>query len=220
MEFNICNKIINIYINGNSNKLPVIIINSYTEDGLNIIYECNKIKCKEFILVSISNLDWNNELTPWKNDIFLGNADNYIKELDSIIIPKIEEIIIDKFNKEILYYSLIGYSLAGLFSIYSLFKTNRFKRIASISGSLWYPNIKECIINNSISNNVDRIYLSLGDKEALTKNLLMSKVEENTKNIYEYFNKKVNSIYELNSGNHFKDENKRIAKAIKKILED
>ena len=81
MEFNICNKIINIYINGNSNKLPVIIINSYTEDGLNIIYECNKIKCKEFILVSISNLDWNNELTPWKNDIFLGNADNYIKEL-------------------------------------------------------------------------------------------------------------------------------------------
>lgn len=220
MKFNICNKIINIYINGNSNKLPVIVINSYTENGLDIIYECNKIKCKEFILVSISNLDWNSELTPWKNDMFLGNADNYIKELDSIIIPKIEEVIIDKFDKEILYYSLIGYSLAGLFSIYSLFKTNRFKRIASISGSLWYPNIKEYIINNSISNNVDRIYLSLGDKEALTKNILMSKVEENTKNIYEYFNKNVNSIYELNSGNHFKDENKRIAKAIKKILED
>ena len=36
---------------------------------------------------------------------------------------------------------IAGYSLAGLFALYALYKTDAFTRVASMSGSLWFPGI-------------------------------------------------------------------------------
>ena len=64
---------------------------------------------KDFILVNISNINWNDDLTPWKIKSFFKNDNDY--------------------------YGLVGYSLAGLFSLYSSFNTNIFTRICCISAS-------------------------------------------------------------------------------------
>ena len=226
-KFNINNKIINVFCNTNElNELPVIILNTFDDEG-NIIWEkCREIGVKEFILVSIGNINWNNDLTPWASSSlykggteYLGYADNYLVEIENDIIPKIEEYILNTLNKKISYYAIIGYSLGGLFALYAGFKTNRFKRIASISGSLWYPNFNNYVINNKLSNNIDKIYFSLGNKENKSKNEILSKVKDKTMEIYEYVSKSINSVYEENEGNHFKDEVLRTVKGIKWILE-
>ena len=57
------------------------------------------------------------------------------------------------------------------------------------------------------------------NKESKTKNLLMAKVEENTRFAEKYYNNKnIKTIYEENEGNHFQDVAYRIAKGIKWIL--
>ena len=63
MELRINNKVINIYgYDSKLKKLPVIILNTYGNEGKDVFLECQKLNCKPFILVTISNLDWNNEL--------------------------------------------------------------------------------------------------------------------------------------------------------------
>lgn len=226
-EFVINNKIINIFCNDTKTKeLPVILLNTFNNEGKNIWEKCNKLGANEFILVSIAKMSWHNDLTPWEYSPFykgdskyLGYADSYLKEIENDFIPKVEEYITNKLNKKISYYGIAGYSLGGLFALYSGFKTDRFKRIASASGSLWYPKFSEFVKSNKLSDNIDKIYFSLGNKESKSKNEVLSTVENKTKKIYEYISKSINSIYEENEGNHFKDSILRMAKGIKWILE-
>lgn len=226
MELNINKKIINIFYNETKlNELPVIFLNTFNNEGKSVWKKCNELGANEFILVSIAKMSWNNDLTPWEcpplykgDSKCLGYADNYLKEIENDIIPKMEEYITKKLNKKISYYAIAGYSLGGLFAIYSGFKTDRFKRIVSASGSLWYPNFIEYVKNNKLSNNIDKIYFSLGNKEDKTKIKILSTVKDKTKEIYEYVSKNINCIYEENEGNHFKDATLRIAKGIKWII--
>ena len=95
-----------------------------------------------------------------------------------------------------------------------------FKRIASASGSFWYPNFIEFVKENKISSNIEKIYFSSGDKESKTRNEIMKTVEDNTKELVKiYKSYGIKTIYEENQGNHFKDGSLRMAKGIKWILE-
>lgn len=227
-KININNKVISIFYQETIiKKLPVVILNTFDNEGLNVWNKCLNLKTKEFILVSITGMNWNNDLTPWESlplyqneTKYLGNASSYLKEIEEDFLPQIEDFITKTLKKEISFYVLAGYSLAGLFAFYSSFKTNKFRRIVSASGSLWYPNLMEFVRNNRISNNIDKIYFSLGNKEANTKNKLLSTVMENTKEICNYVSKEISTIYEENEGNHFKDETLRIAKGIRSVLEE
>lgn len=219
---NINNKIIKIYIPNNINNIPIILLNSYESYSDNIINKCIKNSTKPFILVEISNINWNSELSPWyykdNNTIYEGNANIYLNELTNIILPTINNYL-KKLHINITYCSLIGYSLAGLFALYASYNTNIFTSIGSISGSLWYPGIINYIKNNNINSNIKNIYFSLGNKENNIKNSIMSKVRDNTIIIEQYINNlNINTIYEENEGNHFNNPDIRIYKAIKWIL--
>ena len=200
--------------------IPIIILNTFDEDGEKIWNLSKEYNCKEYILVTISNINWNKEMSPWymkklykNDDDYSGEADKYIKQLETKIIPEIKSIVGDK---EMI---LAGYSLAGLFAIYSLYKINIFNKIISASGSLWYPNFTDYVKENKILNKPEKIYFSLGNKESKTKNEILSKVEDNTKYLAEFYkNQGIKTIYEENEGNHFKDPELRIAKGIKSIL--
>ena len=131
-QFKIKNKIINIYFNNsNLKELPVVILNNYSDNAEEVYNKCNDINCNEFILVSISNLDWNNDMSPWYTENinnydsnFLGKADEYIDLLVNDIMQYVSNFIINKLNKNIKYYTIAGYSLAGLFSVYIAYKTD------------------------------------------------------------------------------------------------
>lgn len=227
-EFKIENKIVNIYYRENYLKeLPVVILNTFGNEGKEIWKKCKDIDCKGFILVAISNLDWNNEMTPWlakkinKNgEDFLGKADEYMQILLKAIIPEIKKYIEENLKVKIKNYTIAGYSLAGLFAIYASYKTNIFSRIVSASGSLWFPKFINFVKENKISTNVEKIYFSLGNKESKVKNNVLQTVGENTKEIERiYKSQGLKTIYEENEGNHFKDATLRMAKGIKWILE-
>ena len=181
---------------------------------------------REYILVTISNIDWNKEMSPWymkrlfkSDEDYLGKADEYLMVLTCKIIPEVQGIIKNNLNLNIDYLAIAGYSLAGLFALYSIYKTNIFERLISVSGSLWYPNLLDYIQNNKLVNDPKFIYFSLGNTEKNTRNELMAVVEDNTKYIYNYYkNLNINTFLEFNEGNHFKDVNKRIATAIVKAI--
>lgn len=226
-EFKINNKIINIYIFKTNNKpLSLIILNSYSNDNKDILENLNNLNCHNFILVTVSSLNWNDEMTPWeapslnkKEPTFKGQADNYLNELINDIIPKVKEYLND-LNIKIREYIIAGYSLAGLFALYSAYKIDIFSKVVSASGSLWYPNFLNFVKENNISKNITKIYLSLGSKESKTKNETLKTVEENTKELEKiYKSQNIKTIYEKNEGNHFKDVPLRIAKGLKWILE-
>lgn len=172
---------------------------------------------------SISNLDWNKDLSPWespslykKEESFSGGADAYLLLLTEKIIPAICDLLGTKPS----YVALAGYSLAGLFSMYSAYNAEIFARIASVSGSLWFPGFEEYAKTHEFVKMPDCVYLSLGDTESKAKNTVLSTVQEKTESLFElYKSKKIQVIFELNKGNHFTEPALRTAKGIKWILE-
>ena len=227
-EFEIEGKVVSVYSKENClGELPVVILHTYGNEGKEVFEKCIELGCENFILVSISNLDWNNDMSPWfalklneHGENFLGKADKYIEDLLNKIIPSVEKYLKDDLKISIKYYGIAGYSLAGLFAVYSGYKTEMFKRIASASGSFWFPKFIDFVKGNKISSNVEKIYFSLGNKESKVRNEVMKTVEDNTKEIERIYNSQgIKTIYEENQGNHFKDGTLRMTKGIKWILE-
>lgn len=202
---------------------PLIILNTYGDEGESVWNECQKLNCPPFTLAAIGNLDWNKDMSPWKSpalykndDAFSGGADAYLSLLTSKIIPAICTSLAAKPS----YIALSGYSLAGLFALYSAYKTDVFARIASASGSLWFPDFKEYAESHDFLREQECIYLSLGDTEAKAKNKVLATVQNKTESLFElYKSLEIPVIFELNKGNHFTEAALRTAKGIKWILE-
>ncbi|MBO4918904.1 MAG: hypothetical protein J5365_01970 [Erysipelotrichaceae bacterium] len=206
-----------------SDTLPLVLINC-DEDAGRIYDLCIEMGSPEFILAAISGFDWNRDLSPWpcdpvfkRGNAFEGKADAYLSHLSDTLLPQIEAEI-NGHNKIVAYRVLVGYSLAGLFALYSACNRDLFTKIVSASGSLWYPDFPEYILNHPLSGNVKRVYLSLGDKESNTGNPIMKTVEDNTKRISQILSEKTDTFFEFNEGNHFKDPELRTAKGIAYVL--
>ena len=78
---------------------------------------------------------------------------------------------------------IAGYSLAGLFALYATYQCDEFDLVASMSGSLWYPGFRDHVLSHSTRKNPERVYISLGDAEARTRNPVLKTVQENTEAI-------------------------------------
>lgn len=207
-----------------SEALPLILLNGDRNETEAVFEEVRRINEKGFILLGVQVKDWNSELSPWPSkaifkgsEDFSGNADSYLNTILEKILPEAENYLKSK-DIRISSYGIAGYSLAGLFALYSAYRTDRFSRIASVSGSLWYPGLMEMVEKEKISAEIRTVYLSLGDKEALTRNPVMATVQQNSEMIAEHLNRSVSAIFELNEGNHFKDPEIRTAKGISYIL--
>ena len=218
------NKICNIYFK--KEKAPVFIyinepsISVGATEIINALENINKIN--EYIFIEILIDNWDENLSPWQietnnNRSFAGNGPKTLNWLLNNIIPYINNNF--KEHQEIY---LTGYSLSGLFSLWSLYETDIFAGIACCSGSLWFPKWEEFILKNKIKHNA-LVYLSLGGKEERTKNPLMASVGENTRNQLKILknNPFVKSvILEMNPGGHFSDTAMRVAKSINWILKE
>lgn len=209
------------FIKGKTDDAPLIVIPSFKDNSLDLKKEIEKLTDKDFSLLTIYVSDWNNDLSPYVASSvfkgisdFKGNADSFL----DYVLNLIKKVVLEESIKPI-YKALTGYSMAGLFAVYTLFKTNEFLKVGSVSGSLWYPLFIEFVKNNEILQGISTFYMSLGDKEKKTSNKIMSQVETNSLIIFERIKPQFNnSKFELNSGNHFKDEGLRIAKCISYLL--
>ena len=213
--FEIDKKRITVFANEKDN-VPAVYVNMFSESSRELLCECEKLGCEPFHLVSITNLRWDEELSPWrhepvvsKEDNFTGEADEYACCLTERIIPRVEELIAPTYRV------IAGYSMAGLFALYALHITDMFSRAVSVSGSLWYSGFVSYVREHDFLRRPDAVYLSLGDRESRTKNQFLSRTEDCAKelrSIYQCLG--ISAVFELNPGNHFKDAPLRLAKGI------
>ena len=142
----------------------------------------------ELCLIACKVDDWNRDLSPWKAQaVFKSESfgENAAKTLSEVLT-----YIGEKKQPCI----IGGYSLAGLFALWAATKTDRFSKVAAASPSVWFPGFTEYI---------------------KTRNPVMATVGHAIRSVHETISDSgINTILEWNHGNHFKDVDIRMAKAL------
>ena len=216
-EMMICGKKCILYLNEDT---EYILIQPVDENDISVLD--NEVKHIEentdrnFSLVAFKIEDWNSELTPWEMPFLRGKGnfgDGATRTLEFIkndLIPALSECINTGNNG--IKYILGGYSLAGLFSLWSGYQTDIFEGIAAVSPSVWYKKWIEYVETEKTLS--EKIYLSLGDTEEKTKHQILSKIGDNIRKQHEILENSgnVKTVLEWNEGNHFKNPDIRTAK--------
>ena len=197
---------------------PIIYLNTFSDEGQKVFEAARALGCPPFTLVAVSDLNWNHDMAPWNSppafknaEPCTGGADDYLRLLTEQIIPMVENELpcTPKWR------GIAGYSLAGLFALYSIYQTDRFSRVASMSGSLWFPGIKEYVASHEPKRWPDCIYFSLGDRESRTRNPMLKTVGQNTEEIQGFYQARgIDTVFQLNPGNHYDHAAERTAAGI------
>lgn len=173
-------------------------------------------------IVVIGDVDWNDDLTPWpaegvfrKAKPFGGHAAGFLDKLTREIIPATEKQLgIEEAERTIL-----GVSLSGLFAVWSMFETDAFTNIISISGSLWYDGFVEWMEEQTPSPGIKRVCMLLGEKEKFAKDKRMATVEDRTVAAANVIRSKSQAalISELVEGTHFSPIMPRLERAFEVV---
>lgn len=219
--FSVGGKTVSVFF-ANEPASPVIYLNTVSNEGQQVFEAAQAASRSPFTLVSISDLDWNHDMAPWnspaafkKGEPFTGGADDYLRLLVEEIIPRAEKDL----ASPPAWRGIAGYSLAGLFALYAIYQTDVFSRVGYMSGSLWFPGFKEYVFSHEPKRWPDCIYFSLGDREAKTRNPVLKTVQEKTEEIQTFYqNKGIDTVFQLNPGNHFAQGIERTAAGIQWLL--
>ena len=228
LNLRIENKECILYIKENE-KIDYVLIQPVDENDIKVLD--NEVKYisentnKNFSLIAFKINDWNSELTPWEMPLLRGKgnfgngADKTLKFIKEKLIPSLAEFI--NIQDKNVKYVLGGYSLAGLFSLWSGYKVNIFAGTAGVSPSVWYKNWMDFVKDSKPL--VNNIYLSLGDLEEKTKHQTLSKIGDNIREYIEILKNSEdieNCILDWNEGNHFRDSDIRMGKGFIWTLEN
>lgn len=219
-EFTACGKTVTVYPCSAADR-PVVYLNIYSDVGEQIYHKLAEDGFSDFSLVTIGGLNWERDMSPWETPPFspngapcAGGAGEYLELLTREIIPRVEKELPGISRR-----GIAGYSLAGLFAVWSLYRTDLFSRAASMSGSLWFPDFKEFVFSNDTKILPEKMYFSLGDKEHKSRNPVLKTVRQNTEEIAAFFREKgVDTVFQLNEGNHFQNAAERTAAGIERLL--
>ena len=210
-----------------SQDAPFVWLNVYDGKGLEEHDRLKEIGAPDHTLIAVGGVDYDNDLSPWPapavfkgQENFAGGADEYLKLLTEMIMPKVAEVLDSELGLRPAYNALAGYSMGGLFTLYAMIKTGVFKRFVSASGSLWYPGFFEKLKDAEFPAEPEAVYISLGGKESKANNPVMAQVETRTRAVKDLFSERgIDVTLEMNPGNHFREPDLRTAKGIKWILE-
>lgn len=198
-----------------SSPQPVVYANVFAEKRDELI---SLVDLTQLTLVTIDSVAWNRDFSPWpaprafpQGENFAGQGPAYVQELTHEIVPAVEEYLSFVPVRRI----IAGYSLAGLFALYALYECNIFKRAVCASPSLWYDNFLEYMQRHEVVPGVDKVYFSLGDREAKTRNKRLARVATAIHEGTEILTAQgITTTFELNKGNHFVNTMPRLAKGI------
>ncbi len=199
---------------------PVLcLLCGHGEDVAAIRSSARAMGARGFHLAQIPVADWENELSPWiapalrGDGEFGGGADAFLDALEQAL-PGVRRLAASDGPCY-----LAGYSLAGLFSVYALFRSAAFDGAASVSGSLWFPGFAEYAASREPPRRPRRVYFSLGDRESRTRNPLLRRTEGVTRALSAALRERgTESVFELNPGGHFQDAETRLAKGLAWLL--
>ncbi len=167
-----------------------------------------------FVLAAFQVFDWDLDLTPWHDDAI--NRKPEVGTMTGNTLNYVTESLLSALEAEygILPVILGGYSLGGLFALWSSMQTDRFAAIAAASPSLWIRDWLDYAKNNPVK--ASKVYLSLGDREEHVKNHAIKRVGDCVRAEYELLKAQLgneNCTLEWNQGGHFQDGDIRLASA-------
>ena len=147
-------------------EAPIVLIQSVGDHDLpeieGEVAQIRKLTALDFQMIAVKVDDWNLDLSPWRSPAVFGKED-----FGGGAASLLEEILRLCSDESKTYY-LGGYSLAGLFSLWASYQTDRFAGIAAASPSVWFPGFLPYMKEHE--NQSRAVYLSLGDKEEKTRN--------------------------------------------------
>lgn len=162
-----------------------------------------------FLAVPVEN--WNRELSPWPAPAVFGDED--FGDGAAVLLEEILPLCAEREKR----YVLGGYSLAGLFALWSVCRTDAFSGVAAASPSLWFPGFSDYMQENGL--HCGTVYLSLGTREEKTRNPVMRTVGDCVRNSFAWMQAQgVSCTLEWNPGNHFREPGLRTAKAFAWVL--
>ena len=183
----------------------------------NLYARVKKETNEPFILAAFGTDDWNADFSPWeaeglkKGTRFPGAGRETLRFLTETYIPYIRENYPG--SKQL---CSAGYSLGALWALWAAYETDVLDGCVCCSGSLWYPGWDEYMKGRSFAREC-KVYLSLGIKEEKTRNPVMSRVGDNTREQFELLKSDANvqsCTLEWNEGGHFADVAERVGKGI------
>ena len=195
-------------------------------------------------LVNIGVDLWEENFSPWCAPRVFAKGPNFGDGAQKTLDILINQVVLwaeSDLTEPPAYRALVGYSLAGLFSLWAGVSPQlsdaaapqvargvargsqldapaaTFQRIGAVSGSFWFPGLLDYVDQHLSGGAVGltHAYLSLGDREARTPNPQIMHVRENAELLASKLqNAGITSTFELNRGNHFQNVEGRMQKAL------
>lgn len=167
-----------------------------------------------FTLAELGIATWNDELSPWEAPPVFGRQGfgSGAAQTLSYICDQLVPGIIERCDLAHDIPTILGgYSLAGLFALWSAYRTDRFAAVVAASPSVWFPGWID--LARAQEPRAQSIYLSLGTTEEKAKNPVMAQVGECIRTQHALLERQgVDTVLEWNPGNHFKEPDIRLSK--------
>jgi len=201
------------YGNPDAGAVLIQLVDDHDLEGMESEFaEIQRLTSREFCLMTIRVGSWNTDLSPWKAPAVFGKED--FGEGAGRTLAEVLKYTVDPAKT----YYIGGYSLAALFAVWAAYQTDVFSGVAAASPSVWFPGFVDSFMRNNECC-AQAVYLSLGDREAKTRNPVMATVENRIREAHELLEiQGIQTTLEWNPGNHFADADIRTAKAFAWVM--
>jgi len=165
---------------------------------------------KPFTMVLLHVDDWDIDLMPWPDRKI--SKDEMAGKCSVRTLAFIQEEIIPLYPG--LPVIIGGYSLAGLFALWASTRTDVFRAVAAASPSLWIAGWDTYAADNP--EMAGDIYLSLGDREEISKNTAIARVGDRVRGQFALLKGRLGEEHcclKWEQGNHFTDNAGRMGRA-------
>lgn len=209
--------------------VPIIYLHAleFSAAGTGEIYEfVSRQSGADFVLAAIylNEAQWGDKLSLWaaKSPFkgvcdFAGGGAAHLEKFTNELIPRIERHVFGA--RKPAWRACAGYSLAGLFSAYAAFASDKLQKIACVSASFWFGGFDAFVAAHSPQRGLAHVYASLGEAEMNPKNPRGALCGETAQNfIAKCRSTGADAVFEQNPGGHMQDEIARISKAILSLV--
>lgn len=168
---------------------------------------------RNFLHVAFPVDAWNADLSPWDappvfgKEAFGHGAADTLDWMRTRLMPEVRAKYAISADAPVI---LGGYSLAGLFSLWSVAQVDDFAAVAGMSPSVWFPGWADYADAHPLR--VRAAYISLGDREERSRNPVLATVgaavrQQDARNERQG----IRHILRWNQGNHFQGAEARCA---------
>ena len=167
-------------------------------------------------LVHVFVPSWTTDLAPWSAPALHPDSPAFGAGA-SATVQALIRLIEQQRDLHPSHRGIVGYSLAGLFALYTLVASDEgpFDAAASLSGSLWYDGWTTYLADTPWQGAGRYAYLSVGTKEKRTANPRMRTVETATQRTAQLLEAKGCQVtYAPGPGNHFEHTTQRLQAGI------